>query len=145
LPRRLSGPVFLEGTKSLALFFKDLTLAEQGKYEWISLGNVGNIPITITGMPEGLGDDAKPTEMGGAEQKSAAAAMPGGGGNKFFGPCPSMGTRTTDTYAFILYAFEEEQISPPTNTLVALDGYFEDHATATTSISVTSDSLSTDF
>lgn len=121
-----------EGAKSLALFFKDLTFAGQGNSMGFHWG-MWNIPITITGMPKALGGDAKPSEMGGAEQKSAMFNS-----NKFFGPCPS---GDLHTYAFVLYAFDTEAITPPTD-LMAMDKYFEDHAIAQTTISVTSDAKS---
>ena len=121
------------GAKSLALFFKDMTFAEQGNSMGFHWG-MWNIPITVTGMPEGLGGDAQPAEMGGATQKGAL-------GNKFFGPCPS---GDLHTYAFVLYAFDTEEITPPTN-LQQMDGYFEDNAIAQTSISVTSDATSSGF
>jgi hypothetical protein len=85
-------------------------------------------------MPEGLGGDQFPSEMGGAEQLGALS-------NAFFGPCPS---GDLDTYAFILYAFAEEEITPPT-VLMEMDAFFEENAIAKTSITVTSDATPTGF
>ncbi|MBN1602855.1 MAG: hypothetical protein JW915_14695 [Chitinispirillaceae bacterium] len=118
------------GAKSLALFFKDLTMAASSTpsygYHW----GMWNIPVTVTKMPEGLSGDAKPAAMNGAEQKGAL-------GNKFFGPCPDYNKKggIKDTYAFILYAFEKEKITPPTN-LQQMDQYFDDNDIAKTQISV---------
>lgn len=121
------------GTKSLALFFKDLTAAAGAQpsmgYHW----GMWNIPITVTGMPEGLAGDAKPAAMGGAEQLGAVSKA-------FFGPCPDYSKKggIKDTYAFVLYAFDMEKVTPPT-VLMQMDKYFEEKAIAKTSLSVWSD------
>lgn len=129
--------------KSLALFFKDLTIAAtpdpRNAYHWA----MWNIPITVTKMPEGLGNVASPPEMGGAQQKSAM-----NGNYKFFGPCPSgtNSTRAKDTYALILYAFDKDKITPSTNaTVQELDKFFDANDIAKTQISVWSDAKATGF
>jgi Raf kinase inhibitor-like YbhB/YbcL family protein len=122
------------GAKSLAIFFKDLTMAASSTpsygYHW----GMWNIPITITKMPENLGSTATLPDMGGAQQYGAM-------GTKFFGPCPSSASKIAkDTYAFILYAFDKEKITPTSTTdLQKLDKYFDDNDIAKTQISVWSD------
>lgn len=123
--------------KSLALFFKDTTAAAgatpSNGYHW----GMWNIPVTVTGMPEGLNGDAKPAAMGGAEQKSAITTN----GSQFFGPCPDFSKKggIKDIYFITLYAFDKEKITPPTSSLVQMDKYFDDNDIAKTHLEVWSD------
>jgi Raf kinase inhibitor-like YbhB/YbcL family protein len=85
------------GTKSYALTFIDVTLAEKGEangYHWV----LYNIPTTTTELPEGFKDAASI----GAKQNS-----------NFLGPCPNFGggSANTDTYEFTLYALDTESIT----------------------------------
>jgi len=101
-----------EGTTHYALVFQDQTLLDadlpQFGYHWAAW----NIPVSVTGIPEGMSDDDEPDELDGGSQFRAG---PDVGHNAFFGPCPSWQTacdesnpRSDDTYAFILYAYDGE-------------------------------------
>jgi Raf kinase inhibitor-like YbhB/YbcL family protein len=85
------------GTKSYALTFIDVTLADKGQangYHWV----LYNIPPTTTELPEAFKDAASI----GAKQNS-----------NFLGPCPNFGggSANTDTYEFTLYALKTETIT----------------------------------
>lgn len=131
-------------TKSYALVFKDLTLLSEPRfaYHWAAW----NIPATVTGLAERLGTGQFPEGLGGGEQFRAGPPHE----NEFFGPCPAWRhlcfgeERANDAYAFTLYAFDVENITPPepqadVNYVSLLSEYFDQVAIAVTEVNATSD------
>lgn len=135
------------GTKRLAIAFKDTTIEEAGgelqsrAYHWVAW----DIPITVTGIPEHLSAGDEPEELQGGKQFRAGPPH----GNEFFGPCPSWianacpgEPRVTDSYAFVLYAFDDEELEYPVDAGVydaqALHDFFEANASAKTTLTATS-------
>jgi phosphatidylethanolamine-binding protein (PEBP) family uncharacterized protein len=134
------------GTRSFALVFKDLTLSDQPQfaYHWAAW----NIPSSVSNLPERLAAGQFPDALAGGEQFRAGPPHT----NEFFGPCPSWTThcfgeaRSNDSYAFILYAFEDASLSPSAaregeNYVAALDAYFAARASAVTFLSAQSDAV----
>jgi phosphatidylethanolamine-binding protein (PEBP) family uncharacterized protein len=141
-----AGP---EGTQSYAIVFQDVTLLTDmpdRAFHWM----IWNIPSSVTSMPEGMSGDQFPAEIPGAEQLR---------GNKtdvysYFGPCPSWQTgckpeipAVTDTYKFIIYAFNVPAVTlPAVDTTIAnyvrqVNSYFESMAIGTAELMTTSDAV----
>ncbi len=143
-----------DDTMSYALVFKDTSLADQPRFGWHYA--VWNIPASILGIPEGLSVGQFPEELDGAEQFRPG---PPGFEPSYFGPCPSWQTlpcfgmdRTTDSYEFTLYAFEEEELEVPefsgdtdnSNWVYELELFFEELAIDVATLAATSDAAPTE-
>ncbi len=133
-----------EDTLSYALVFVDTSLlpdAPQFGYHYAAW----NIPVSLDGIPEALSEGQFPDELEGGEQFRAGPPRE----PSFFGPCPSWQThcfgeeRVNDSYSFILYAFDEEEITPPDpeegNYVHQLDLFFQELAITSTEVTATSD------
>ena len=150
-----AGPA---GTKSYAIVFQDTTivgaLPNRGNH-WI----IWNIPASVASLPAGLSGEQFPPAMGGAQQQNAAPAQ-AAGPYIYFGPCPNWDTycsgaaRTTDTYAFTIYAFDFETIvvpekdtTDPTNKnyVRQINDFLAARATASAKLFATSDAAPTSF
>jgi hypothetical protein len=118
---------------SYAVAFKDTTIINSANpangYHWL----MWNIPESINVVPRNLSTPAKPTEMGGATQKSPI-------GTKFFGPCPSTSctSRKKDTYSFTVYAMGSLTVNP-TGTVQQQIQWLESNALKKTEVTGTSD------
>ena len=138
-----------EGTQSYAIVFQDVTILTDmpdRAFHWM----IWNIPSSVTSMPEGMSTDQFPTEMNGAEQLR---------GNKtdiyaYFGPCPSWQTgckaeiaAITDTYKFIIYAFDVTTLTLPaidttiSNYVRQVNTYFESMAIGKAELSTSSNAI----
>ncbi len=150
-----AGPA---GTRSYAIVFQDTTiigaLPNRGNH-WI----IWNIPSSITKLPANLSGEQFPPAMGGAQQQNAAPPQ-GGGQYVYFGPCPSWDTfcsdaaRTTDTYAFTIYAFDFQSIAVPekdttnpanTNYVRQINDFLSARAIGSARLMTTSDAAPTSF
>lgn len=146
-----SGPA--AGTKRYALVFVDITLVgviPARAYHWVAY----DIPVSVTGIPEELGGDPTPVELGGGTQVRGG---PPQDDQNFFGPCPSWrlavcpeGTaRSNDQYNFVLYTFDDDDLEYPTvaeqdkSYPQTLAEFFEANATERAILSATSDAAST--
>jgi phosphatidylethanolamine-binding protein (PEBP) family uncharacterized protein len=97
-----------------------------------------NIPSSATQMDESPTNGQLPTGISGASQKGALQD------NGFFGPCPNMnGCSENHTYAFTLYSFNQEKISPTSTSVQTLVSWFSKNANDSTKISVTSNASTT--
>lgn len=105
-----------EGTETYALVFADTTMLDAGLprfgYHWVAW----NIPEDISGLPKNFTGDEFPEEWDGGQQFRAGPPVDH---DAFFGPCPSWQyacenatPRSNDSYAFILYTFDDE-LDPP--------------------------------
>ena len=136
-----------KGTKTYALAFIDVTLLStpQFAYHWAAW----NIPHSVHEIPEGMEAGQFPEALKGGEQRRAG---PPGTVPSYFGPCPSWRSlcfgepRSTDSYEFRLYAFEEKELTPPAGaTMPQLVQYLEDNAEAMVVLSATSDAAPSSF
>lgn len=135
------------GTKRLAIAFKDTTIEEAGgefqgrAYHWVAW----DIPVTVSGIPQHLSAGDEPQELQGGKQFRGGPPHD----NEFFGPCPSWRanacpgeSRVTDSYAFVLYAFDDDDLEYPADAGVydarALHDFFEANASAKTTLTATS-------
>jgi phosphatidylethanolamine-binding protein (PEBP) family uncharacterized protein len=139
------------GTKRLALVFKDTTIEAAGgdnqfrAYHWVAW----DIPITVTGIPEHLSIGDQPEELEGGSQFRAGPPHD----NEFFGPCPSWRAyacpdypRVTDEYAFVLYAFDDENLeypAPGERYAQVLADFLEANKSASTVLTATSNAKPT--
>lgn len=135
-------------TKSYALVFLDTSLSEQSPpdehgYHWA----MWDIPKQTTQLPQELSDGQFPVEPEGAEQVSGYSGIP----YRFLGPCPSWldtkmpgAGRSNDSYAFILYALDVEQLEKPepvtgVKYVHTLDDYLRSNAIGKAELHATSD------
>jgi phosphatidylethanolamine-binding protein (PEBP) family uncharacterized protein len=136
------------GTKRLALVFKDTTIEAAGgpnqfrAYHWVAW----DIPTSVGGIPQHLSSGDEPDELGGGKQFRAGPPHD----NEFFGPCPSWAAfacpgepRANDSYAFVLYAFAEDDLDYPEGDAQALHDFLEQNAFAVTTLTATSDAQPT--
>lgn len=154
-----------KGTKSYAIVFIDTTIAELNQPNFAYHWAVWNIPHDRHTLPEGIigVDPAHPTliaplpaSLKGATQSQAR------GVSRFFGPCPSWTVthaincgqppvaRTTDHYAFVIYALPEHDFDVPAhdpsinpNYVDRLNTYFSSIALGQVQVTATSDAVPT--
>ena len=135
------------GTKTYALAFIDETILSTPQFAYHYAA--WNIPHSVHEIPEAMEAGQFPEALKGCEQRRAG---PPGTIPSYFGPCPSWQTlcfgapRSKDSYAFRLYAFEEKELTPPTDgTMEALVLYLEEHAEAMVELTATSDAAPSSF
>jgi phosphatidylethanolamine-binding protein (PEBP) family uncharacterized protein len=154
-----------KGTKSFAIVFADTTLLDAGLpnfgYHWA----IWNIPKNATTLPSGIYglDPDHPAPVALPKSLKGASHTQARGVERFFGPCPSwpvaqaeicglepVPARTTDQYAFIVYALPDKKIEVPAydstvnaNYVDTLSAYFTSIAIGQTEITATADAVPT--
>jgi len=154
-----------KGTKSFAIVFVDTTILDAGlpnfAYHWA----IWNIPKNTTTLPAGIPglDPANPDPVPLPKSLKGASQTQARGVPRFFGPCPSwpvaqaeicdlepIPARSTDHYAFIVYALPDKKIEVPAydtavnpNYVDTLNAYFAGLAIGSTQITTTADAVPT--
>jgi phosphatidylethanolamine-binding protein (PEBP) family uncharacterized protein len=153
-----------KGTKSYAIVFVDTTLRDAGQpnfaYHWAAW----NIPKNVRTLPGGIAglDPAIPAPVALPDSLKGAEHVQARGVERFFGPCPSWAVthaencglppvdRSTDHYAFIVYALPEKDIEVPpyepavnANYVDVLNAYFESFDLGSTEIHATANAVPT--
>ncbi len=103
-----------EGTKSFALMVHDpdAPTGGAGFWHWV----VYNLPVSATGLPQGVGKDGKGLPEG-ANQVATDFGEPGYGG-----PCPPKGD-SPHHYRFTVYALKTEKLEIPPKATASLAGF----------------------
>ncbi|MCI4680769.1 YbhB/YbcL family Raf kinase inhibitor-like protein [Rhodoblastus acidophilus] len=101
------------GAKSFAITVHDPDAPVRGGFwHWA----VYNIPVNVTGLPQGAGDGSGAGLPAGAKQVANDFGRPGYGG-----PCPPKGDRTHH-YHFTVYALKTERLALPPHATASAAG-----------------------
>jgi phosphatidylethanolamine-binding protein (PEBP) family uncharacterized protein len=154
-----------KGTKSFAIVFVDTTILDAGQPNFAYHWAIWNIPKNTTTLPAGIPglDPANPDPVPLPKSLKGASQTQARGVERFFGPCPSwpvaqaeicdlepIPPRSTDHYAFIVYALPDKKIEVPVydktvnpNYVDTLNAYFESFDLGSTRITATADAVPT--
>jgi phosphatidylethanolamine-binding protein (PEBP) family uncharacterized protein len=156
-----------KGTKSFAIVFVDTTILDAGQPNFAYHWSIWNIPKNSTTLPAGIYglDPDHPAPVALPKSLKGASHTQARGVERFFGPCPSwpvvraeicglepVPPRSTDHYAFIVYALPDKKIEVPVydnqvnpNYVDTLNAYFAELAIGATQITATADAVPTTF